>query len=270
MNGILIKEKNRIIPIKMNYIKHKKPLIDKEKLIYGRHPIVDAIKNGMSVDKVILSQSTKGDFEREIRKLCKENSISLQVAPKERLNKITGKNHQGVVGFLSYIKYQTIEDVFPAIYDNGDTPLIVVLDGITDVRNLGAIARSAEASGAHALIIPNKKTAQVNAEAIKASAGALSTLPVCRTASLGNAIDYLIMNGVQIIAADLNGESYLHELDLTIPTAVIMGAEHEGIRPHILRKTNHCFRIPMNGKTDSFNVSVATGIILYETSRQRL
>ena len=255
----------------MHYNKRPKgPSIDKDKLIYGRHPIVDAIQNGMSVDKVILAQSVKGDFEGEIRKLCKQNDISLQVAPKERLNKITRKNHQGVVGFLSYIQYQRIEDVFPTIYDKGETPLVVILDGVTDVRNLGAIARSAEASGAHALIIPNKKTAQVNAEAIKTSAGALSSLPVCRTASLNNALEYLTMNGVQIIAADLSGKGYLHELDLTLPTAIVMGAEGEGIRPHILRQTNHRFRIPMLGKTDSFNVSVAAGIILYESMRQRL
>jgi 23S rRNA (guanosine2251-2'-O)-methyltransferase len=247
----------------------KRPAIDKEKLIYGRHPVMDAIKNGMSVDKVILSQIVKGEFEKELRKLCKLADIPLQVAPKERLEKITKKNHQGIIGFLSHIKYLQIEDVFPMIYDKGETPLIIVLDGVTDVRNFGAIARSAEASGAHALIVPNKKTAQINAEAIKASAGALSTIPVCRTASLGNAVDYLLMNGVQVIAAGLQGKSYLHELDLTIPTAIVMGAEGEGIRPHIMRKANEVFKIPMKGQTDSFNVSVATGIILYETGKQR-
>ncbi len=248
----------------------KRPVIDKEKLIYGRHPMIDAIKNGMSIDKVILADTVKGDYEKEIRKLCKLHGISMQVTPKERLNKITGKNHQGVVGFLSHITYQKIEDVFPTIYDKGEMPLIVILDGVTDVRNLGGIARSAEACGAHALIIPNKKTAQINAETIKASAGALSTLPVCRTTSLGNALDFLVLNGVQIIAADLSGKKYLHEIDLTLPTAIVMGAEDEGVRPHILRKTNEVFKIPMHGKTDSFNVSVATGIILYETIKQRM
>lgn len=254
----------------MEFKKYKKPVIDKEKLIYGRHPVMDAIKNGMSVDKVILSQIVKGDYEKEIRKICKIADIPFQVAPKERLESITKKNHQGVIAFLSHINYLQIEDVFPMIYDKGEIPLLVVLDGVTDVKNLGAIARSAEASGAHALIIPNKKTAQINAETIKASAGALSTLPVCRTASLGNAIDYLIMNGVQIIAADIKGKSYLHELELTVPTALVMGAEDEGIRPHIIRKANELFKIPMKGQTDSFNVSVATGIVLYEVSKQRM
>jgi len=247
----------------------KRPPVDKEKLIYGRHPILDAIKNGMSMDKVILQQGITGEFEIELRNLCKANDISFQVAPKERLNKVTMKNHQGVVGFLSYIRYQKLEDVFPMIYDTGETPLIVVLDGVTDVRNLGAIARSAEATGAHALVIPNKKTAQVNAEAIKTSAGALTTLPVCRTASLSNAVDYLKMNGVQVVAADLKGKSMLQEMDLTVPTAIVMGDESEGISPHILRRVDTYFKIPMNGKTDSFNVSVASGIILYESIRQR-
>lgn len=255
-----------------NYKRHdrpKRPPIDKEKLLYGRHPVIDAVKNGMSVDKIILSQAIKGEFAKEVRDLCKMADIPLQVAPKERLDKITKKNHQGIIGFLSHIKYLQIEDVFPMIYDKGEIPLLVVLDGVTDVRNLGAIARSAEASGAHALIIPNKKTAQINADALKASAGALSTLPVCRTASLGNAVDYLVMNGVQVIAAGLQGKSYLHELDLTAPTAIVMGAEGEGIRPHIMRKANEVFKIPMKGQTDSFNVSVATGIILYEACKQR-
>jgi len=253
----------------MGHYKQRKKT-DKEKLLYGRHPVVDAIENGMSVDKVILSKSIKGDFERKIRQLCKATDIPLQVAPKERLNKITGKNHQGVIGFLAYVEYQRLEDVFPTIYDKGEIPLVVMLDGVTDVRNLGAIARSVEAVGAHALIIPNKKTAQINAEAIKASAGALSSLAVCRTASLGNALDYLTMNGVQLIAADLRGEAMLYELDLTLPTAIVMGAEGRGIRPHILRKMNTYFKIPMKGKTDSFNVSVATGIVLYEVLRQRI
>lgn len=252
------------------YYKSKKPAIDKDKLIYGRHPILDSIENGLSLDKVMMSKSLKGDFEKDLRRLCKERNIPLYIVPKERIASITNKNHQGVVGFLSYVEYQLIEDVFPTIYDRGETPLVVVLDGVTDVRNIGAIARSAEASGAHALIVPHKKTAQINAEAIKTSAGALSTIPVCRTASLGNALDYLAMNGVQIVAADLKGEQKLYDLDLTMPTALVMGDEGEGIRPHILRKANELFQIPMQGTTDSFNVSVATGIILYESMRQRI
>lgn len=253
----------------MQYKRKRNP-IDKDKLIYGRHPVTDAILNNRSIDKIMLSNSVKGDYEKELRKLCKERNIPLHIVPKDRLNHITGKNHQGVLAFLADIEYQLIEDIFPIIYDRGEVPLIVVLDGITDVRNMGAIARSAEACGAHALIVPQKKTAQINAEAMKASAGALNSIPVCRTPSLANAIDYLLMNGLQIIAADLNGDKMLQELDLGLPTAIVMGSEDEGVRPHILRKVSQRFKIPMKGTTDSFNVSVASGIILYESIRQRL
>lgn len=254
----------------MHYHKTKKPNIDKDKLIYGRHPIIDAIHNGMSIDKIMLSQAVKGDYEKELRNLCKERNIPLHIVPKDRIANVTKKNHQGVLGFLSFIEYQLIEDVFPIIYDKGEVPLVMVLDSITDVRNMGAIARSAEAMGVHALIIPFKKTAQINAEALKTSAGALTKIPVCRTASLGNAIDYLLMNGLQVVAADLRGKEMIDDLDLTLPTAIVMGAEDEGIRPHILRKATSWFKIPMMGTTDSFNVSVAAGIILYETIRQRI
>lgn len=253
----------------MHY-KNKKTSIDKDKLIYGRHPVVDAINNAMSIDKIMLSQAVKGDYEKEMRRLCKVHNIPLHIVPKDRLNYITQKNHQGVIGILANVKYQLIEDVFPTIYDRGEVPLLVILDGVTDVRNMGAIARSAEAMGAHALVLPHKKTAQINAEALKTSAGALSKIPVCRTASLGNAVDYLLMNGVQVVAADLRGKDMLDELDLTLPTAIVMGSEDEGVRPHILRKATKWFKIPMLGTTDSFNVSVAAGIVLYETTRQRL
>ncbi len=240
-----------------------------EQLIYGRHPVLDALQNGMSVDKVWLAQSTKGGYDRELRQWCKTRNVPLQVVPKDRLDQVTKKNHQGVLGWLAHIEYQLIEDVFPTIYDRGEVPLLVMLDSITDVRNMGAIARSAEAMGAHALILPHKKTAQINAEALKTAAGAFSTLPVCRTASLGNAVDYLLLNGVQIVAADVRGETALAALDWTLPTALIMGAEDAGVRPHLLRKAT-AFYIPMGGQTDSLNVSVATGICLYECRRQRL
>ena len=217
----------------------------------------------------MLSTAVKGPFEKSLRSLCKQNNIPLHIVPKDRITNITTKNHQGIIGFLSELEYQLIEDVFPLIFENGEVPLIVILDGITDVRNMGAIARSAEATGAQAIIVPQKKTAQMNAEAIKASAGALTKITVCRTPSLANAIDYLILNGVQVVAADLRGNDMLFDLDLTMPTAIVMGAEDEGVRPHILRKAQKWFQIPMKGTTDSFNVSVATGIVLYECIRQR-
>lgn len=254
----------------MEFQYKKKPKADLEKLIYGRHPVMEALENGMSIDKIMLSQSVKGDFEKELRTLCQAKNIALNIVPKERLDFVTTNNHQGVLAFLAYIEYQNIEDVFPKILEKGEVPLIVILDSVTDVRNMGAIARSVEAVGAHALLLPEKKTAQINAEAIKTSAGALNKIAVCRTHSLGSAVEFLINNGVQVFAGDLRANSMLHELDLTQPTAIIMGSEDEGVRPHLLRKATKWFKIPMRGTMDSFNVSVATGIVLYEALRQRM
>ena len=239
-------------------------------LIYGRHPVVDAIQSGRAVDKLYLQQGTRGDFEKEIRQLSKEYDIPLQVVPKEKLSRFTKANHQGIVGFLAMIEYYLLEDVLPGIFEKSETPLLLLLDGITDVRNLGAIARSAECVGAHALVVPRKGSAQINPEAMKASAGALARIPVCRVHSMVNAVDYLQQSGIQVIASSLQAQKKVFELDLTQPIAIIVGAEGEGISPALEKKSNELFVIPQLGKMDSFNVSVAAGIILYEAMRQRM
>ncbi len=239
-------------------------------LIYGRHPVVDAIQSGQAIDKLYLQQGTRGDFEKEIRQLSKAHDIPLQVVPKEKLNRFTKANHQGIVGFLAMIAYYQLEDVLPGIFEKSETPLLLLLDGITDVRNLGAIARSAECVGAHALVVPRKGSAQINPEAMKASAGALARVAVCRANSMVNAIDYLQQSGIQVIASSLQAQKKVFELDLTQPSAIIVGAEGEGISPALEKKSNELFVIPQVGKMDSFNVSVAAGIILYEAMRQRM
>ena len=240
-------------------------------VIYGRHPVVEAITAGLPVDKLWLQQGTRGEFEKEIRRLSKEWDIPVQFVPKEKLSKLAGgNNHQGIVGFLSIIGYQLLEDVLPAIYERSETPLIVVLDHITDVRNLGAIARSASCCGAHALVIPRKGGALINAEAMKASAGALARLPVCRVNSLVNAVEFLQQSGIQVLASDLRATQLLHQLDLTGPTALLLGAEGEGLHHSLSTRADQQFRIPQLGDTESFNVSVAAGIMLYESLRQRI
>jgi 23S rRNA (guanosine2251-2'-O)-methyltransferase len=239
-------------------------------LIYGIHPVVDAIKSGQQLEKVILQQGLRGEVEMEIRKLTKEFDIPLSVAPKEKLNKIMSGNHQGVMAYLSLVTYYRIEDVLPGIYERSETPLILVLDGVTDVRNFGAIARSAEICGCHAIVIPQKGGAFINADAMKASAGALNTLPICREKSLTGAIDLLEQSGVQLYASDLQAKKKVFELDYKIPCAIIMGSEGEGVNQAYLRRVKDSFVIPQVGSTDSFNVSVATGIILYEAMKQRL
>ena len=237
-------------------------------LIYGRHPVLDAIRGGTAIDKVMLQRGTRGELEKEVRKLCKEHDIILQYAPKERLQKWTKGNHQGIIGLLAMIPYYKLEDLVPMLYEREEAPLIVVLDGVTDVRNFGAIARTCECAGAHALVIPRKGAARINADALKTSAGALAHLPVCREDSLNNAVDFLQLSGIQVFASDLKGEKILHELDLTAPTAIVLGSEDEGVSHSILKKSER-FIIPQKGKTDSYNVSVAAGMMLYEVLRQR-
>jgi 23S rRNA (guanosine2251-2'-O)-methyltransferase len=241
----------------------------KTQLIYGRHPVLDAITQGTTFDKILLQQGTRGEFEKELRKLCTRHNIPMTVVPKEKLNKFTGANHQGVVGLLSLIAYYQIEDLLPSIYERNETPLIVILDGVTDVRNFGAIARSAEVCGAHALVVPKKGSAFINEDALKTSAGALTKIPVCRENSLITAIETMQMSGVQVLASSLKAEKRIFDFDLKVPVAIVVGSEGEGISTGVERKADELFMIPQVGTTDSFNVSVASGIILYEIMRQR-
>jgi len=238
-------------------------------IIYGRHPVMEAVKAGKSIDKVMLQQGIRGEYEKELRFICKQNDVQLQVVPKERLNRFINGNHQGVIGFISLIEYQSIENVLPLVYEQSETPLFLILDGVTDVRNFGAIARSAEIAGVHAIIIPQKGAALINADAIKTSAGALTKIPVCRENSLVNTIEFLQSSGVQVFASSLEAEGLIQNLDFKIPVALIIGSEDLGVQQSIMRKADKTFIIPQVGTSDSFNVSVATGIMLYEVMRQR-
>lgn len=242
---------------------------EKIELIYGRHPVIDAIRNGTALEKLLLQQGTRGDLEKEVRKLSKEFGIPVQYVPKEKMNRLVKGNHQGLIGMVSIITYYRLEDLLPMLFEKSETPLIVLLDGVTDVRNLGAIARSAECCGAHALVIPQKGSAQINAEAIKASAGALTQLPVCREQSMTTAMSTLAQSGIPVFASSLKGEKLLHEIDLKGPVAVVVGSEGDGISQAVEQDADALFKIPQKGTTDSFNVSVAAGIILYEAMRQR-
>jgi 23S rRNA (guanosine2251-2'-O)-methyltransferase len=253
-----------------NFDQNDKSNNNNTELLYGRHPVVDALENNRTIEKVLLSNVIHGEFEKRLRYLCKEANVPMQIVPKERLNSITRKNHQGVIAFVSPIPYYHVEDILPMVYDKGETPLFILVDGVTDVRNIGAIARSAEAAGAHALVLPKKGSAQINDEAMKSSAGALSLLPVCRVNSLMTTVEFLQLNGVQVIAADLKGDKMLYDLELNGPLAIVMGDEAKGVNRMLLEKVDQPFKIPMRGQTDSFNVSVATGIILYEVLRQQL
>lgn len=241
-----------------------------QQLIYGRHPVLDAIRAGQPFEKLILQQGVRGEFEKELRQLSKANNIPMQVVPKERLNKLVRGNHQGVVGVLSPIRYYLLEDVLPTIYERSEVPLILLLDGVTDVRNLGAIARSAELAGVHALVVPRKGSAQINAEALKTSAGALTRIPVCRESSLVAAVETLRLSGIPLIVSDLQAKQLVFEIDFTGPVALVVGAEGRGVSWEMVQAATRTFLIPQRGTTDSFNVSVAAGIMLYEVMRQRM
>lgn len=237
--------------------------------IVGRHPVMEALQSGQSIDKVILQEGVRGELEKELRHLTKERQIPMQIVPKERLNRDFAGNHQGVVAIISPIPFYKLEDVLPDIFEQGKLPLIVVADGVTDVRNIGAIARSAVCCGAQTLVIGVKKSATINAEAVKSSAGAITRLPVCRENSLVNAIELLQNSGIAVLASDLHAEKTLSQMQLNRPVAFVLGSEGEGINPAIRRQADEAFIIPQESDMDSFNVSVAAGIMLYEAMRQR-
>ena len=181
-------------------------MLTKSNIIYGRHPVIDALQLGVSIDKVFLLQGTKGELEITLRQLTKARNIPLVMAPKEKLTSLAKGNHQGVVAIMGQIAYRNIQELLPTILEKTATPLFVIIEGVTDIRNFGAIARSAELCGVDALIVPTRKSAQINAESIKASAGALASIPVCREQNMIAAIDFLQMNGVQVLASDLKAE----------------------------------------------------------------
>lgn len=238
-------------------------------LIYGRHPVLDAINSGKTIEKVFLMQGTTGPLEKELRKLSQMHGFPMSMVPKEKLQRMVPQNHQGVAAQIGLIEYKRIEDVLPFVFEKGEMPLFLILDGVTDVRNLGAIARSALLCGVHAIIVPSKGTALVNADAVKSSAGAIQNIDICRVKSLVTTIRYLRDSGVQVFASNIPSEKGLHELDLTGPTAIVMGDEGEGVGNGVLKEVEQEFWIPQIGDTNSFNVSVASGIVLYESMRQR-
>lgn len=239
-------------------------------LIYGRHPVLEALKADGMFEKILLQPEAQSPEVRAIKELAREKKIPVQHVPIQKLNSITRKNHQGVIAFISLIQYYTVEDVMMKAYDEGRTPFFLILDNITDVRNFGAISRSAELCGADAIIVPQKGGALISADAMKASAGALNLIHVCKVRELTDAANFLNENGIKLFAADESREKKLYDVDFTVPCAVILGAEGEGISEGLLRKADENFSIPMVGKIGSFNVSVAAGIVLYEMMRQRI
>lgn len=241
-----------------------------DNLVFGRQPVAELLNSDKTVDKILLQNSAQGDIVPLIKQKAMEKAIPLQYVPIEKLNALTGGNHQGVIAFTAAISFQKIDDILPFIIERGETPLLLILDGITDVRNFGAIARTAWASGVHAIIIPAHSAAPVNSDAIKTSAGALQQIPVCREKNYELVLKYLQLNGMQIIGADSNAGKFIFDTDLTVPTAIIMGSEDEGISALSRKYLTNTVKIPLQNNFDSYNVSVAAGMILYEVMRQRM
>ena len=240
-----------------------------DNLIYGIHPVIESIRSGKEFDKLFIQKGQRGEQMAELYSLLKEFEIPYQHVPIEKLNRLTRKNHQGIVGFVSAISFQPVEEVVQMIFEKGETPLILILDRITDVRNFGAIARTAECAGVHAILFPMQNSAQVNADAMKTSAGALNNIPVCRSKNLSRSIDYLKEAGLQMVAATEKTGNLIYDVDYKLPTAIIMGSEEDGVSPAFLNKCDHKVQIPMYGQTASLNVSVASAVMIYEAIRQR-
>ncbi len=242
---------------------------ESNQMVFGIRAIMEAIISGKEIEALYIQRGLSGGIWFELKALLTEYQITAQQVPVEKLNRLTLKNHQGAVAFISPIIYQKIEDIIPQVFEKGEVPLILLLDNITDVRNMGAIARTAECAGVHALVIPAKGSAQINPDAIKTSAGALYKIPVCRHDNLVHAAKFLQESGLQLICCTEKTNDNIYNPDYTSPTAIIMGSEDEGIRNELIRISDHLAKIPMYGEIASLNVSVSTGIIVYEALRQR-
>lgn len=234
-------------------------------MIIGRHAVLEAMQGGQALDRILTDRMISLP---EIVEVAKKQGIPVQKVPKEKLDKL-GTNHQGVAAFKSQVEYQSLQDIVPHLFESGNNALLIILDRITDVGNFGAIARSAEALGADALVFPARESAQLNADAVKRSSGALLRIPLCREKDLLSAVKFLQQSGISVIAADEKGKTPISEADLKQPLAIIMGSEGEGVAPELLKKVDEITFIPQAGNMDSLNVSVAAGIILYEVQRQR-
>lgn len=248
---------------------HNKKQRPEKDMIFGIRAVIEAIQSGKDIEKILLRRDMTSELSRELFAVLKDSVIPVQKVPAEKLNRITTKNHQGVIAFISPVTYQRIEDIIPAIYEEGRVPFIVVLDSVTDIRNFGAIARSCECAGVDAIVVPAKGGAAINADAIKTSAGALLSIPVCREHSLSNALKFLSSSGIRLIAATEKAAENYTDISYVDPVAIVMGSEDEGIDPAHLRLCDDLTVIPLHGKIESLNVSVATGIMLYEVVRQR-
>lgn len=241
-----------------------------ENYLYGIHPVKEALESGKKFEKVLFKQGMEGPTFKSIVDLLKEKEIPYQFVPIQKLNSLVRGAHQGVIAYMAQVDYVPFEELIENALKSKSAPIFVLLDGVSDVRNFGAIARSAECAGIDGIIIPAKGGASINADAIKTSAGALLRIPTSKTTNLKVAVYYLLENGFQVVAATEKTDKYLYDVDFTKPTAIVMGSEGKGISSSVLSLCTHQAKIPMMGTIGSLNVSVAASIIMYEAVRQRV
>ena len=245
-------------------------MIDKSQYIYGIHAVIEALDAGQDIDKVLLSKTLNAETAQKISDMARQLRVPVQRVPVQKIDRITRRNHQGVLALMSAVTYYHVEDLVPQLFDNGENPFFVVLDGVTDVRNFGAIARTCDCAGVSAIVIPDHESVSVNADAVKTSAGALNYLPVCRESNLVKAIKLMRDSGIMIVGSDDKTHTTYTKADYTGPVAIVLGAEDKGISPEIKKLCDTLVTIPEFGHINSLNVSVAGGIMIYEVVRQRL
>lgn len=243
--------------------------MEKGDYIFGIRAVIEAIESGKSIDKVLIRRDLDGDLARELMARIKEYGVLTQRVPQERLNRITMKNHQGVIALISPVTYHRLDNLIPQLYEEGKTPFLMVLDGLTDTRNFGAIGRTADCAGVQGIVIPERNSVSVTPDAVKTSAGGLFYVPVCRERDLLTAVRQLQESGVKVVGASEKGAVDYTEIDYTVPVAIVMGSEDTGISNEVLRACDELATIPQSGHIGSLNVSVAAGVLMYEVVRQR-
>lgn len=241
-----------------------------EDIIYGVRAVIEAIRAERPINKIFIQKGMNKELFYELKEELANKKYNLQFVPIHKLNRLTRKNHQGVIAQISPVSYYDLSPIIVKLFEEGTIPLVLILDRLTDVRNFGAIARTAECHGVHAIVIPEKDSVTVTADAVKTSAGALNTIPVCKVNDLSSAIHELKEFGLQIVAATEKSEKLVNQIDFTLPTAIILGSEEDGVSMKLLAESDQKAKIPMEGKIGSLNVSVSAGIIMYECNRQRL
>lgn len=242
----------------------------KSSLVIGREAVMEALRNNQQLDRIYLDTRAQGQDISEIKRLAMQNTVPVNYVPVAKLDGFNITGHEGVVAQIAKVQYQNLQDVISFVTESGEAPLFLVLDGITDIRNIGGIARTAYCTGVHAIIIPDKGVGALNEDAILTSAGALEKIAICRVNSLMKAVDELHLNGIKVYASDMKAEKNVADIDFTEPCAVVLGSEEKGIYPALMKICDESIKIPMKGDFESLNVSVATGIILYEAMKQRM